>query len=186
MLRFNQHEVVASYNGPELIRALVIGNTMAWPVNEDPHFVRFSRLMGGPVGGFAIRHFNAFVNVMIPLGTPRRKLSRAEMQAYRRPLDTAVRREPTHVFPREIVGSTEFLREVEAGLPALKEEPALLCWGTKDIAFREQERATFAAHFPRARTALLEGAGHFIQEDAPAEIVAAVKAWWARDVEAGA
>jgi haloalkane dehalogenase len=163
---------------PDNVRALVIGNTMAWPVDDDPHFVRFSGLMGGAIGGFAIRHFNAFVNVMMPLGTPKRSLTRAEMQAYRRPLATAARREATHVFPREIVGSTDFLRRVEAGLAALKDKPTLLCWATKDLAFREQERARFAALFPRAQTVKLEGAGHYLQEDAPAEVVAAVRAWW--------
>ncbi len=40
---------------PERVRALVIGNTWAWPVNGDPHFDRFARVMGGPVGRFAIR-----------------------------------------------------------------------------------------------------------------------------------
>jgi haloalkane dehalogenase len=87
--------VVQDWGGPiglglagrhaERVRALVICNTWAWPVADDPHFVRFSRLMGGPIGGFAIRNFNAFVNVMIPLGTPRRKLSAEVMRAYRRP-----------------------------------------------------------------------------------------------------
>lgn len=163
---------------PDNVRALVIGNTMAWPVDDDPHFVRFSKLMGGAVGGFAIRHFNAFVNVMIPLGTPKRTLSRAEMMAYRRPLATAARREATHIFPREIVGSTPFLREVEQALPRLADKPVLLCWGTKDIAFRERERARFEALFPRAQTRVLEGAGHYVQEDAPDDIIGAIRAWW--------
>ena len=37
---------------PGRFRALVIGNTWAWPVNGEPTFERFSRLMGGPVGAF--------------------------------------------------------------------------------------------------------------------------------------
>lgn len=168
---------------PDRVRALIIGNTMAWPVDDDPHFRRFSGFMGGPVGGFLIRHLNLFVNAMIPLGTRRRSLTRAEMNAYRRPMSTAARREATHVFPREIVGSTEFLREVHEGLAGLRDKPSLLVWGTRDLAFREQERATFAAHFPRAKTVTLEGAGHYVQEDAPEDIVSAVRAWWTAEVE---
>jgi haloalkane dehalogenase len=161
---------------PDQVRALVIGNTWAWPVADDPHFVRFSRLMGGPIGRFAIRHFNAFVNVMIPLGLRRRRLSRREMSAYRRVLPTPARRLATHVFPREIVGSTPFLAEVEAGLSSLRDKPALIAWADRDVAFRERERRRFAELFPRARALPLPGAGHYVPEEAPDEIAAAIVA----------
>lgn len=169
---------------PDRVRALLIGNTMAWPVSDDPHFVRFSKVMGGPVGGFAIRHFNAFVNVMIPLGTPKRSLSRAEMRAYRAPMASPERREATHVFPREVLGSAEFLAEVAALLPGLAPKPALLCWGDKDIAFRAKELARFQALLPNARTVPLPGAGHYVQEEAPDEIAAALRGFWVEQVEA--
>ena len=97
---------------PERVEALVIGNTWAWPVADDAHFRRFSALMGGALGGFAIRRFNAFVNLMIPLGVRRRKLDRRELEAYRRALLTAVAREPSHVFPREIIASSDSLAQV--------------------------------------------------------------------------
>lgn len=168
---------------PGRISALVIGNTWGWPVGDDPHFVRFSRALGGTIGGIAIRHLNAFVNVMIPLGTRRRKLRPDEMAAYRRPLDTAARREATHVLPREIVASSAFHARVERGLAALAGKPTLICWGEADLAFRERERLRFERSFPGARTVLLPGAGHFIQEDAPAEIAAALRAWWPEHVD---
>lgn len=168
---------------PRRVRSLVIGNTWAWPVADDPHFVRFSRLMGGSLGGFAIRRFNAFVNVLIPLGTRRRRLTRAEMGAYRKPLNTPERREATRIFPREIVGSTNFLRRVEANLSRLRTKPVLLCWGTADIAFREREPERLEGIFPEASTVTLDGAGHYIQEDAPNEIAEAVRVWWTERVE---
>jgi haloalkane dehalogenase len=168
---------------PADVRALVILNTWAWPVADDPHFVRFSGLMGGAIGGFAIRSFNAFVNILIPLGTPRQKLSAEVMQAYRRPMSTRERREATHIFPRAIVGSTPFLATVEAGLEGLADKPVLLCWGDKDIAFREKERARFARTFPQAQSVALPGAGHYVQEESPAEIAEAIRAWWPEHVE---
>lgn len=168
---------------PGRVRALVILDTWAWPVADDPHFVRFSTLMGGVVGRFAIRNFNAFVNVMIPMGTPRRKLGAEIMRAYRLPMSTPSRREATHVFPKAIVGSTPFLAAVERGLAALSDKPALLCWGDKDIAFREKERARFARTFARVRSVALPGAGHYVQEESPGEISAAIRAWWPEDVE---
>jgi haloalkane dehalogenase len=107
------------------------------------------------------------------------------MRAYRLPLSSPARREASRVFPWAIVGSTPFLRDCEAGLARLADKPALVCWGTKDVAFREKERQRFEHTFPRARTTILEGAGHYIQEDAPDEIAAAISAWWP-EVDRGA
>lgn len=163
---------------PGRYHALVIGNTWAWPVDDDPHFARFSSLMGGPIGRFAIRNFNAFVNVLVPMGHRRRKLTREEMRHYRRPFPTRDSRRPTSVFPREIVASSEWLGEVEAGLDRLSHLPALVLWGDADIAFRAQERERFRAVFPRNRTHVLRGAGHFIWDDAPDEVAAVFEDWW--------
>lgn len=162
---------------PELVEGLVIGNTWAWPVHDDPHFVRFSGFMGGAFGGFAIRNFNLFVNVMIPKGIAKKKLAREEMEAYRKPMETKARREATHVFPREIVQSRAFLAEVEQNLERLASRRVLLCWGDRDIAFRPKELARFQAIFRRAETVPLPGAGHYVQEDSPAEIADAILAW---------
>ncbi len=166
---------------PGRFAGVVIGNTWGWPVAGDAHFERFSKVMGGTVGGFAIRHFNAFVNVLIPLGMKRRRPTRACMAAYRGPFPDPESREATHVFPREILGSEAFLEEVERRLPRLADLPALILWGDADPAFRATERERFERAFPRHETVVLRGAGHYIQEDAPDEIVPALTAWWERE-----
>lgn len=164
----------------ERVRALVITNTFAWPVDGDRHFEWFSRLMGGPVGCLAIRRANAFVNVMVPAGT-RRRLSRAEMAHYRGPFPTADARMPTHVFPREILASRDFLAEVEAGLTRLAHLPALIAWGGRDVAFTDAERRRLEAAFPRHRSVVFERARHYIQEDVPEELASDIEGWWGDD-----
>jgi haloalkane dehalogenase len=82
-----------------------------------------------------------------------------------------------HVFPREILGSRPFLAEIEQGLPKLSDKPALLVWPTKDIAFKEPERKRWEQIFSNHHTVILEGAGHYIQEDAAEEIIAAIRDW---------
>ncbi len=162
---------------PERVRALVIANTFAWPVEGDRHFEWFSRLMGGGVGRAAIRRMNAFVNVMVPAGT-RRRLSRPEMAHYRRPFPTPDARMPTYVFPREILASRTFLSEVEAGLTRLAHLPTLIAWGGRDVAFRDTERRRFETAFPRHRSVAFERAGHYVQEDVPGELAAEIERWW--------
>ncbi len=162
---------------PERVRALVIANTFAWPVDGDRHFEWFSRLMGGAVGRVAIRRGNAFVNVVVPAGT-RRRLSRPEMGHYRGPFPTPDARMPTYVFPREIMAGRRFLAEVEAGLGRLAHLPALIAWAGRDVAFGDTERRRFEAAFPRHRSVVFEGAGHYLQEDVPQELASEIEGWW--------
>ena len=163
---------------PSRIERLVIGNSWCWPVNGDPHFEIFSRLMGGPIGKVAIRRYNAFVNAFIPAGLKRRPATTAVLEAYRRPLSTPDRRMPSYVFPRSILRSRTFLEHCEASLAALAGKPALILWGDADPAFRSKERERFETVLPDHRTVILRGAGHYIWEDAPDEIAMAVRAWW--------
>jgi haloalkane dehalogenase len=166
----------AATRHPDRFSGFVIGNSWAWP-KSDLGTQFFSRLMGGPIGGFLILRRNVFVEKIIPGGVRRRKLPEPVMDAYRGPFPDPDSRRPVHVFPREILGSRPFLAEVERGLPALRDRPALIVWPTKDVAFREPERRRWESIFPEHRTVLLEGAGHYIQEDAPEEIVAAIRDW---------
>ncbi len=161
---------------PDRFAAFVIGNTWAWP-KADLGTQVFSRLMGGPIGGHLILRRNFFVEKIVPGGVRRRELPLAVMDAYRGPFPTQASRRPVHVFPREILAGRPFLAEVERGLPALRDRPALIVWPTNDVAFREPERRRWEQTFPDHRTVVLEGAGHYIQEDAPEEIVAAIRDW---------
>jgi haloalkane dehalogenase len=166
---------VATRN-PDRFSAFVIGNTWAWPKSDLGTQV-FSRTLGGPIGRYLIGKRNFFVERIIPGGVRRNNLTPAVMDAYRGPFPTPESRRPMYVFPREILASRPFLAEIEAGLPKLADRRALLVWPTKDVAFRTPERRHWEALFPDHRTVLLEGAGHYIQEDAPDEIITAIRDW---------
>jgi haloalkane dehalogenase len=161
---------------PDRFAAFVIGNTWAWPKSDLGTQV-FSRLMGGPIGSFMIVRRNAFVERILPGGVKRKKLPGEVMDAYRGPFPTPESRRPVAVLPREILRSRPFLAEVERGLPRLRDRPALIVWPTADVAFRDPERRRWQQVFPRNKEVTLEGAGHYIQEDAPEEIVAAIRDW---------
>jgi len=162
---------------PDRICALLIGNTWAWPAQDTKHLEGFSRIAGGPIGRFLILNFNGFVNLIVPSGVTRR-LSPAEMRAYRGPFPTRASRLPTAIFPREILHSREYLAEVESNLGRLRQKPTLILWGDRDTAFRNAKRERFEQLFPNHRTRVLKDAKHFIQEEAPEQICEEVIAFY--------
>lgn len=158
---------------PELIHSLIIGNTFAWPADRSTGMTLFSKIFGSRLARFFIRRYNTLTKWLIPAGT-NRKLTAGELAAYMGPFPTPDSRLPTWIFPKEIVHSKEYLTDVEAGLPKLKEKPALIVWGEADGAFRKPDRLRFEEFFPRHSVCLLPKAKHFIQENAPDEICAAI------------
>lgn len=162
---------------PGVFDRLVLANTWAWPVNGDLHFEAFGRIVGGLPMRFLVRQFNLLVNAFIPTGHRRRKLTDAELDHYRRALDTAERRQASAVLPGRVLASREFFAEVEAGLPDVAHLPTLIIWGGADIAFRAQERARLEATFPDHTTVLVEGAGTYVESDAPDEFASAIRSF---------
>jgi haloalkane dehalogenase len=164
---------------PEWFRAFVIGNTWAWPLRGDRATELFSKALGSSVlGGLLVRRADVFVNVFMRGGIRRKKLTPAERRMYKMPHPTPASRIPVHVMPREILAANDLLAEVEHGLARVADKPALIVWGEKDPGFKERHRLRWEHTFPNHRTHILRGASHYIQEDAPEEIVTAIKDWW--------
>jgi haloalkane dehalogenase len=165
---------------PDLVRALVIGNTWAWP--DDRLKVRlFSALMGGPLSRLLVDRLNLMLRVYLPANLKRGRLSERERAAYRGPFPRGSRRQMS-AFPREIVTGRGYLREVESNLPKLAGKRALIVWPDSDPGFGDAELHRWQALFPTARTVVLRNAGQFIDEDAPADIAGAITDWWTAEV----
>ena len=119
-----------------------------------------------------------YVDDLEPAGIKRRPVTADLMAAYRRPLPDPRRRLPSYVFAHSILQSRDFLANCGTALGALTNKPALIVWGDADVAFRGKERERFEAALPHHRTIVLRGAGHYVWEDAPDEIAAALRDWW--------
>ena len=162
---------------PSSFAGFVLGNTWAWPLNGIFHFELFARVMGSSLARFWIRNANAFVNMMIPMGTAS-KLPSDVMRAYRQPFATRDARLPTWVLPRQLLASESFMRQLEQDLPKVTHLPALFLWGDGDFALRKNvELPRFERLFPVHETVVLDRARHFFQEDSPVEAAEAIERW---------
>jgi haloalkane dehalogenase len=162
---------------PDRFSAFVIGNTWAWPMTGNRGARFFSGVLGSRLGRWMIERRNLFVERILPAGTRDGKLPDDVMAMYRGPFPTPQSRLPVSVLPKQIIAATPWLQETDARLHSLADRPALLVWPTRDQAFGERERNRWESIFPNHKTVLLEGARHYIGEDAPDQIVAAVRDW---------
>ena len=160
---------------PENVKRLVIMNTWMWPVDRDWYYVAFSRFTGGSLGRYLIRRFNFFARVIMPQSYgSRSRLTEEIHQHYLKPLEVQAERKGCWVFPGQILGATDWLRELWARRGVLEAKPKLIVWGMKDIAFREKELNTWTNTFPDAHAVRLANVGHYVQEEAVDELGPAV------------
>jgi pimeloyl-ACP methyl ester carboxylesterase len=162
---------------PGRLRRLVLMNTWAWELPSFlPPFLREFRAEG--LGEILALGGNLFVESM-PGGMARRDHDPAMMAAYRAPFPDYWSRAGALAFQREIPlterdRSAPLMSSIHDGLAAL-DCPVLLVWGMRDPVFQPVFLEQWRELFPQAETVELEDASHFLMEDRPAEVTAAIE-----------
>ncbi len=151
---------------PENVKSIILMNTWMWSLAGDPHYERFSGFMGGAMGRFLIKRFNFFARVVMKqVMGDKSKLPKPIHRHYLEPLKAPQARKGCWTFPREIIGSSEWLEMLWSQRKKIRAIPALLLWGMKDIAFREKELTTWMTVFSDYQAIQFEDVGHFVQEE---------------------
>ena len=169
----------AAEQQPERFDRLVLSNTWAWPLNGDPSSELFSRGVGNALGRALLRRTNVLVTKFIPSAHKRRAVTEAEMAHYRKAMPTPESRRASAAMPGQIIGAHVFFAGLEAELVSLSDLPTLILWADRDPIFTAKYRKRWESAFPGATTTVVEGAGHFLQSDAPEEFSHAIETWWA-------
>lgn len=159
----------------ERIARLVLTNTGLFPSERIPWRIDMCR---GWLGRILIEGHNAFARAAVrmaveqPLDAKRR---RAYLTPYAPPRSSLA----TWRFVDDIPMEPEHpsygaLAEVAATLPRFADTPTLLLWGEQDWCFSTHFRDELAARMPWAERADLVDAGHYLFEDDPAGVEAAL------------
>jgi haloalkane dehalogenase len=155
---------------------IVVMNSWAWPASVPQRL--FSLVMGGwPLGYWLQTRRNFFARVIVPRGIHHsEKVTDNLKKAYTSPFPTPQSRRPTWVFPRQIRKAGSWLRALESQLPILSDVPTKILWGAKDEpGFRIQERVKWQRYLKRHDVEILNDASHFVQEDRPERVAAAIR-----------
>ncbi|MGB8643691.1 MAG: alpha/beta fold hydrolase [Anaerolineae bacterium] len=153
---------------PERVRSLVLMNTWMWSLRGDPHFEQAARLFGSPLGKLLYLQFGFSARVIMPMAYgDKSKLPTHIHRQYLEPLATPDDRAGTWAYARALVGASDWYDSLWQRREQIKDKPALILWGVKDPAFREQELSRLESMFSRYRTVRLATTGHFVQEEQP-------------------
>lgn len=161
---------------PARIKQIVITNTWMWAVNDDWYYRAFSGFVGGKLGRGLIRRYNFFAGTLLKsIYGDKSKLTPEIHKHYLMPLEKVEERKGNMVFPREIIGSSDWLAGLWAARDVLQDKVKLIAWGMKDIAFREKELRHWAQHFPQAKVVRFASAGHFVADEEPNALIAEIE-----------
>src|SRR5207248_4937417 len=162
---------------PERIKRLVLMNTWAfapWPGGPFPRLLEIIRSERGEA--FVLRKNSYLEPALIGTTYHSEKLTTSVLEAYRAPFSTPESRLAMLCWSRDIpvqesdVSYAE-MKYIEKGLSQFSEIPILLVWGMRDPVLSPEVLQRWQRLYPHARTYEMEDASHFLQEDAPSNIV---------------
>lgn len=162
---------------PSRVARVILINTWAWPIDDDPRMARGARLIGGAIGRFLYRHANASLRLIMPSAYgDRKKLTPSIHAQYLnvfRDRDARVR--VLHTLANALLGSRAHYQSLLDRLGALRQMPVLIIWGMKDTAFQPYQLERWRALVPNAVVVAVPGAGHWPHEEEPAAVIAAIE-----------
>jgi haloalkane dehalogenase len=169
---------------PERFARYVITNTAAFHGVRAPWRIRACRTPG--LGALAVRGLNAFARAATFMAVAdHARMTPAVRRGYLAPYDSFETRIATLRFVQDIPlvpshPSWDTLSEIEAFLPALREQPVALAWGERDWCFTPRVRREWQRRLPHAEALVCEAAGHYLLEDAHDDVVPFIRAFLAR------
>jgi len=156
------------------VAGMVFANTWYWPARGS--LVTFSVVMSSPPLQWLILHRNSFVTFIMPrsVATP---MDPEVFKTYQDAQPTPEARRGVAEFPRQIRRARPMLERLATEAPnAFRDKPIELVWALKDPAFGSAAvQARWQRDFPSAKLTQVANANHYIQEDAPEAVAAAVE-----------
>ena len=137
--------------------------------------------MSSWIGQYLLRRHNVFVNLVMPRAVGDRSVLTPDIMAhYRSAQPSPAARAASAALPGYIVGASDRLGSIWQDRAAFADKPALILWGLKDIAFRRKELERWKSALQHIELHELEDCGHFLAEEAPGNVVEALRTFMGR------
>lgn len=176
--------VVHDFGGPiglplaldrgDRIARVVVLNSWMWPVGGEPEVKRIDGLVRSGLGRWLYLSYNASPRMLLPSSMgEKRRLTPALHAQYLAPFPTPHDRAALYAMARELGGADATYEALWRRRGELR-QPLSIVWGEADPAFGPKHLARWREAFPAATVTTLPGIGHFVAEEAPHAVVAAI------------
>jgi cis-3-alkyl-4-acyloxetan-2-one decarboxylase len=162
---------------PERIARIVAINTGCTRLPKSKGFP-WSLWLGRntKLGEWLILHRNAFCRIAAKWCVTRQPLPADVRAMYLQPYDSPANRIAVLKFVQTIPlqptdAGYDIVTHVEEMLPKFAAVPTLLLWGLKDFVFDKHFLYEWQRHFPHAESHIWPDCGHYLLEDAAAEVM---------------
>jgi haloalkane dehalogenase len=155
---------------PHLVGKVIVLNSWLWSSQQEPEYIRLSRLLKSPLLPFLYRYLNFSPRVLLPRSFGDHKLSRKIRAHYTNPFATPAQRNGPLAFARSLLHDQDWFEERWHRRQAISSKPILLIWGMKDMMISPKYLDKFREGFPEAKVKRLLGSGHFPQEEQPGQV----------------
>jgi haloalkane dehalogenase len=158
---------------PERVAGLVVLNTAAFRSSRIPFRIAVCRWP--LLGRILVRGLNGFAWPATFMAV-HKKMEPEVAEGFLSPYDSWKNRIAVHRFVQDIPlhpthVSWQALTRVEKSLKGLRDKPMLICWGGRDFCFNDHFYQEWQKRFPEAIGNYYSNAGHYVLEDAFAEIM---------------
>lgn len=158
------------------IRSVTLFNTWCWSLRDDPHFSGPARTIETWLGRFLYKRMNAPVNIIMPQAFgDKKKLTKEIHRHYKAPVPNAESRIALYAIALELMGASDWWQLQSNKLSLLEGKPFLIFWGMKDKFIPTSQLKKWKERLPNAEVVEYADAGHFVQEEKPAEMSARIQ-----------
>jgi len=165
---------------PGRIQRIVFLNSWLWDSSEDAAYKKMLPLLRSPLLPLLYRWFNFSARFVLPASFGEKKITPHILQQYTRAFAGRNQREGTLAFARSLLNDQPWFETLWQRREILAGKPVLLVWGMKDPVIGVQHLQKFRSGFPGADVLEIASAGHFPQEEEPAQLSAALRAFLAK------
>jgi pimeloyl-ACP methyl ester carboxylesterase len=168
---------------PERVKRLVVLNTSAFFLPKNKPFPwALGLIRNTPLGALLVQGLNAFSVGASYIGCKQNPMPGALRAAYQAPYDSWDNRIATLRFVQDIPltpsdESYETVNHVQETLGRFKDIPMFIGWGERDFVFDGHFLAEWQRRFPNAEVNRFPKAGHYVLEDAKAELIPLIQAF---------
>lgn len=164
------------------VEKICVFNTAAFLSSRIPRRIALCRIP--LLGKVIVQGLNGFAWPATWMAVTK-KMTKEVAAGFLYPYDSWAHRIATHAFVRDIPlkkthRSWQELARIDERLALLAAKPMLICWGGRDFCFNDHFYQEWQRRFPGAESHYFPEAGHYILEDAFAQVAPLVEDFFAK------